>query len=233
MPSVGLRRPLLAVLALIVLGCLFVPADVAIAKLALLESVPGELQAIFRRAEVFGHAYGIAAIAGTIYLLDPERRKFLPRLVGNCLAAGLTADLLKVMFWRTRPRTFSALPQDESTWIGTIWTEQTWTWDILFDSSRHSFPSAHTATAVAMAITLSVLYPAGRYWFATLAAFCAANRIDGGAHYVSDVCWGAALGILVMIVMYRGKWVNQFFARWEQDEDLPTVLPIPAIRKSA
>jgi membrane-associated phospholipid phosphatase len=198
-----------------------------------MDSVPGEIRAIFRRAEVFGHAYGIAAIAITVYVLDPERRKSVPRLIANCLAAGLAADVFKVMFWRTRPRGFELLPKDDSTWVGSIWTTDNWTWDILFDSSRHSFPSAHTATAVAMAITLSKLYPAGRNWFALLAALCAANRIDGGAHYVSDVCWGAALSILLMTGMYRSRHVNQFFARWEHVDDEQTVLPLNVHRKSA
>jgi membrane-associated phospholipid phosphatase len=182
---------------------------------------------------LFGHAYGVAAIAVTIFMLDRNRRKFLPRLVGNCLAAGLAADCFKVMIWRTRPRTFELLTQSDSSWIGSIWSTDRWTWDILFDSSRHSFPSAHTATALAMAITLSKLYPAGRFWFLTLAAFCAANRIDGGAPYVSDVCWGAALGVAVMEIMYRSSQVHRFFARWEHTEQVPTTLPMTPRRKSA
>ena len=170
MPPIARLHPFFAVLALVVLGCVFLPFDVAIAEFVLMDSVPGEVRAIFRRAEVFGHAYGIAGIAVTICVLDPAGRRFVPRLIGNCLAAGLTADAFKVMVWRTRPRSFELLPQGESTWIGSVWTTDSWAWDILFDSSRHSFPSAHTATAVAMAITLSVLYPAGRKWFAILAA---------------------------------------------------------------
>ncbi len=233
MPRVGIPRPFVAVLALIGLGCLLVPLDLAIARLALLDVMPGEIRSIFRRAEAFGHAYGIAGIALTIYFLDADRRKFLPRLVANCLAAGLAADLIKVMIWRTRPRTFELLVKDDSTWVGTIFTADAWTWEILLDSSRHSFPSAHTATAVAMAITLTVLYPAGRTWFLILASFCAANRIDGGAHYVSDVCWGAALGILVTTCLYRNRRANQFFARWERVDERPAVIPMTVNRKSA
>ena len=205
----------ITLLAFIVLGFVCLPFDVSIAHAMLQDWMPGELRGIFRRGEIFGHGYGIAAIALTICLLSPKNRSAIPRLILNCLAAGLAVDLLKVMVWRTRPRTYEMLSSNEGTFVGTIFTTDGWTWAQVMDSSQHSFPSAHTATAVAMAITLAKLFPAGRWWFATLAFLCAMNRIDGGAHFASDVFWGAAIGIATTGCCYRSRMVNRFLARWE------------------
>jgi membrane-associated phospholipid phosphatase len=51
--------------------------------------------------------------------------------------------------------------------------------------------------AVAAAIVLGKTYPQARIWFGTLAFLVAMNRVDGRAHFASDVCWGAAIGYLV------------------------------------
>ena len=221
-------KPGIAILVLVTMGFVCLPFDLPIAHAMLRDATPGELRAIFRRAEVFGHGYGLAAIALTIFLLSPKNRSAIPRLILNCLAAGLSADVLKLMVWRTRPRTYELLASDVDTFLGTIWTTDGWTWAQLAESSRHSFPSAHTATAVAMAVTLAKLFPAGRWWFATLTVLCAMNRIDGGAHYASDVFWGAALGFAVTCFCYRSRLVNQFLSRWETDlepTDSETTIP--------
>ncbi len=48
-----------------------------------------------------------------------------------------------------------------------------------------------------MAYSLARVYPRGWKWFYLLAGLCAMNRIDGGAHFASDVCCGVALGYLI------------------------------------
>ena len=215
------------------LGILFLPFDLAIARFMLQDVTPGEIRAIAYRAEVFGHGYGILAMGITIFLLDPKRRGGLPRLALNCVAAGFSANLIKLSVWRTRPRIFEGLESEGSTFLGTIFTASDWTWAQLIDSSQHSFPSAHTATAVAVAITLSKWYPAGRWWFASLALLCAFNRVDGGAHYVSDVCFGAALGYGVTQFCYHSAKVNRFLARWETPRREASVVMTPELRQVA
>ena len=105
---------------------------------------------------------------------------------------------------------------DQSTFAGTILTSDGWEWSVILDSSRHSFPSAHTAVAVATALTLARFYPAARGWFACLAFQCAMNRVDGGAHFASDVCWGAALGFVVTQFCWRSPRLAKFLSRWER-----------------
>jgi undecaprenyl-diphosphatase len=67
-------------------------------------------------------------------------------------------------------------------------------WAKLLPPDQFSFPSGHTITAFAVAVSLSMFYP-------TLAAglfFCAlsvaASRILLGMHFLSDVVAGAAIG---------------------------------------
>ena len=58
----------------------------------------------------------------------------------------------------------------------------------------YSFPSGHAASAVAGAITLSQLWPAGRVVLWSLATLVALSRIYVGVHYPLDVLGGALLG---------------------------------------
>jgi membrane-associated phospholipid phosphatase len=65
-----------------------------------------------------------------------------------------------------------------------------------FVQANQSFPSAHTATAFGLALCLASLYPQGKGWFFTLASLVAMQRMVAGAHYLSDVLAGAAIGIV-------------------------------------
>ena len=207
-------RHVLIVLSLMAAGLAFLPVDVLLSRQLMDGFFPGDLRGIFRRAEVFGHAYGLLAIALTVYFLDSRWASRVPRLVTYGLAAGLAADLVKLGVWRIRPRYLEAL--DQSTFAGTILTTEGWQWSALLDSNRHSFPSAHTAVAVATALTLARFYPSARGWFAFLALLCAMNRVDGGAHFASDVCWGAALGYAVAQFCWHSRGLDRFLSRWER-----------------
>lgn len=59
---------------------------------------------------------------------------------------------------------------------------------------RESFPSSHSASAIAMTVVLAQLYPeaAGTFW--VLGLGCAALRYVMDAHWPSDVLGGIALG---------------------------------------
>ena len=65
----------------------------------------------------------------------------------------------------------------------------------------HSFPSGHTATAVAGAIVLSVFAPRAAPLFALLAAGVAYSRLYVGAHYPLDVVGGAAIGAATSLLL--------------------------------
>ena len=70
-------------------------------------------------------------------------------------------------------------------------------WATLLPPDQFSFPSGHTITAFAVAVSLSRFYPD----LATGLLFCAvsiaASRILLGMHFLSDVLAGAAIGSLI------------------------------------
>lgn len=63
------------------------------------------------------------------------------------------------------------------------------------ESQKSSFPSGHTAGAVAVARALAREYPGARGAANGLAAAVAAVQIPRCAHFVSDIAAGAAIGV--------------------------------------
>lgn len=76
-----------------------------------------------------------------------------------------------------------------------------------------SFPSGHTATAFALATSLSVKYPK---WYviapsAVWACSVGVSRMNEGVHYPTDVLAGAAIGAGCAVAnIYINKWLNKW-----------------------
>jgi undecaprenyl-diphosphatase len=67
-------------------------------------------------------------------------------------------------------------------------------WAHLLPPDQFSFPSGHTITAFAVAVTLSVFYPVLTAALLFCALCIASSRILLGMHFLSDVVVGALLG---------------------------------------
>ena len=67
--------------------------------------------------------------------------------------------------------------------------------------SSSSFPSGHSATATAGALTLSVLYPILAPVFVVAGALVALSRVYLGVHYPFDVLAGAMIGTAVSALL--------------------------------
>ena len=65
----------------------------------------------------------------------------------------------------------------------------------------HSFPSGHTATAVAGAIVLSYLVPKWTAAFVVLAAAIAYSRVYVGVHFPLDLAGGAVIGAATALLL--------------------------------
>ena len=65
----------------------------------------------------------------------------------------------------------------------------------------HSFPSGHTATAVAAAIVLSYFAPRAAPLFAILAAAVAYSRLYVGVHFPLDIVGGALVGAATALLL--------------------------------
>ena len=211
-------------------GLVVLPFDVPLASFFLADRLPGELRSLIHKTEFFGHIYGILGITLTIYLLDESKRRYLPRLLSVATAAGLACDVVKVFFHRIRPCDFS-FGAGESTFLGLSFFHVESVHEI-YQSSFHSFPSAHTATAVAFAMTLGCIYPKAARWFLVLAALVAVSRFEGGAHYVSDTCIGAIVGYVVACQFLAQGSVGSWFDRWEAMSGFP-ILRLPVLSRCA
>ncbi len=67
-------------------------------------------------------------------------------------------------------------------------------WATLLPPDQFSFPSGHTITAFAVALSLAAFYPAMLAGLLFCAASVAASRILLGMHFLTDVLAGAAIG---------------------------------------
>ena len=67
-------------------------------------------------------------------------------------------------------------------------------WATLLPPDQFSFPSGHSITAFAVAISLGSFYPAALPLLLICAANVALSRILLGMHFLSDVLVGSALG---------------------------------------
>lgn len=202
----------------LILGGISLPIDLSLAQYFLLGTLPEELYLLLERAETFGHAYGVLAIAVTVGIVDRAHRSRAARLFFGAIAGGLLADAIKITVLRTRPRYHEL---GESIWqsFQGLWGWNTAdSWSLMADKTQQSFPSAHTATAVGLAVGLATIYPHARKWFYTLAVLVACNRIFGGAHFLSDCCVGAAIGWATADWAASDHrttvWMDWIMARW-------------------
>lgn len=68
-------------------------------------------------------------------------------------------------------------------------------WSQVLPPDKYSFPSGHTITAFAIAISVGLFYPQLQAPLLAVALLIASSRIILGMHFLSDVIAGAAIGI--------------------------------------
>ncbi|HWR00700.1 MAG TPA: phosphatase PAP2 family protein [Chlorobaculum sp.] len=121
-----------------------------------------------------------------------NRRTAVSGLFLFCTVAvsGLSADLLKFIFGRARPK---MLLEQGIYGFGFFHTEHAWT----------SFPSGHSATALSVALTLSLIFPRFRLAFITAGIIIAASRVVLDQHYLSDITAGSILGVVTVTLFYQ------------------------------
>lgn len=182
--------------------------DCPLSSWCLADGCPGELARWLKVTEAFGNGVGVVLILLAVHQLDPGRRPMLPRLAAMSLGAGLAANGIKMLIARTRPREFSfdgGVAESFGRWLPML-SE---------GSAGQSFPSAHTATAVGLAIALGWLYPRGRGLFAALALLVALQRIESGYHFASDTIAGAAVGVFIAVACLKNGRLSYGFDRIE------------------
>lgn len=215
------RRLVIASVMLFMLAAAALGIDVFVCQYCSGARVPGDLRRILTWSEIFAHGAGLAIIALLLAVLDPVRRWHLPRILTMALGAGAAADGVKLLVGRFRPGALSVDSVRDS-FAGLL--------PILFpidgyerfDRRVQSFPSAHAAVATGLALALATVYPRGRYLFVVLAVLAAGQRIESGAHYLSDTLGGAAVGCLVAAAILRPSPLSRFFGRLEERGGFPS-----------
>lgn len=200
--------------ALVVAGAVALTIDLPLAQAMVHGRVLRALHGFLGSFEPFGQPAAILVVAAAIALCDPRRRLAMPRLVAAAFGSGLAADLLKLLVARTRPHHQELAGSVLETFRGFLP-------GVGAGSAMQSFPSAHTAMAVGFALALTTLFPAGRWLFACLASLVALQRVEAGAHYLSDTCWGAAVGSVVGLLVFHPALLGAWFDRKEQEWSRP------------
>ena len=196
---------------LLLLGIIALPHDITIAHFFQQETLPRAIKDVLDRAETFAHGIGIAAILIVLFVVDTSKRWAFPRVILSTISAGIAANCIKLLIGRLRPHSADLTAQITDTFTGLF---------PLFSvgSSHRGCPSAHTTVVFAFAVGLCWLYPRGRYLFIALAILAATQRITSGAHFFSDVCWGASLGYFIGRGFVEGRFTLQRFDRWELEK---------------
>src|SRR3982750_799754 len=115
-----------------------------------------------------------------VWQLDATHRGRVVPIGGAALGATLAATLIKRSVSRVRPGRENA-----GRFLGPSFKHANY---------KESFPSSHSACAVALSVLLSIMYPAAAPTFWGLAIACATLRYILDAHWPSDVLGGVALG---------------------------------------
>jgi membrane-associated phospholipid phosphatase len=121
-----------------------------------------------------------ALLVGT---LDPHAQLKPFVVLAAVIATSITCMILKRSLGRVRPGR-----DDAGKFLGPTWKHANY---------RESFPSSHSACAVALSTALVFYYPAGWLTFWGLAFICAALRYLLDAHWPSDVLGGTAIGYAI------------------------------------
>jgi len=140
----------------------------------------GDVKRETRWLAQYGQAVCTAVAVALIWQLDPPRRRTVVPIIVAVLGASLLSTLIKRSVSRVRPGRENA-----GRFLGPSWRHANF---------RESFPSSHSACAVALTVMLSRLYPPAAITFWVLAILCAVLRYILDAHWPSDVLGGIALG---------------------------------------
>lgn len=188
--------------------------DVPVARWFVAGNLSGDIREAISLTESYTHGVGVLFTLIGIFLLAPQKRWCLPRLASMVLGASAVATTIKMFVLRPRPTQLNLpLASNDAAWL---WSFD-WTWERIaaFDASTRSFPTGGVATAVALTVGLSILFPRGRYLFILFAIFSGVERVQTGAHFPSDVLGGLACGLFWCFVCLHPKLLGNLFEQME------------------
>jgi membrane-associated phospholipid phosphatase len=197
------RTRTLAMLLALLAACspLALLVDMPLTRWAHGRGVPGDLRNVVRFSETFAHGSGVILILVAAVALDPRSWRVLPRLALGAYGSGWLADGLKLIIVRRRPKTVDLNLDVRETFLGFFAWRDLQTIQDALSRDIQSFPSGHAATAAGLACALSRLYPRAAWFFAALTILACLQRVAARAHFLSDVLAGAAVGVLINLLL--------------------------------
>lgn len=207
---------LIASAIFLILTLVALPFDLRLTGWIRSNHIRGDLERVIMLAEVFGYGWTALFVMITAAQIDQRGWRVVPRLFVTFASVGIAANICKVFFvarWRPNA-TFQPEHIRESfaqwlPWFDRAALPAPWNRELM------SFPSGHTATAVALALSLSILYPRGTVWFCVLAFIAAFQRIESRAHYLSDTLAGAAVACFVVALLLHSRWLERNLRKLE------------------
>jgi membrane-associated phospholipid phosphatase len=161
------------------------------------------LYKVFIKITLFGDSVGYLVAGLLLFVVFLKRKPYWSHwglfLFSSVAVSGLSADLLKYITGRARPKLYF---HEHLYGFNAFHWEHAWT----------SFPSGHSATALSVAMVLATLYP--RWRFAALIGgfLIAFSRIVLAQHYISDVIAGSFLGIVATLLLHNLYFKSKFDA---------------------
>lgn len=112
-------------------------------------------------------------------------------VLSSVLAASVVGKILKIVIGRMRPVFFEALDKTGFVPFSTDW-------------AFNSMPSGHTFASFAGLIMLGLLAPKIKWFTWSLAIIIGVSRVCVGAHWPSDVIFGAFIGMVAADLVKAG-----------------------------
>jgi undecaprenyl-diphosphatase len=169
-------------------------------------TLSGETVTFFEQVTRFGKSDWILVSTGIFVIVMLFRdasaltRRVRARRTAHSLAAlyvfvsvassGIIANIAKYVIGRARPEHFE---------ISGGYSFDFWSGD----ADWASFPSGHATTAMALGLSLALLFPKLRWVFLSVGFWIAVSRLFVRAHYPSDVLVGCVLGALTAWLIAR------------------------------
>ena len=159
----------------------------------------GDVKRESRFLAQYGQFVCTAIVFLLVWQLDPsrDRKGRIVPTVAAVILASMLAGLIKKLAGRVRPGR-----DDAGKFLGPSWKH---------DNACESFPSSHTACAVALSAGLSWMYPQAAITFWSLAVICGALRFLLDAHWPSDVAGGFAVGYACVGLSWWVFIIRPFF----------------------
>jgi membrane-associated phospholipid phosphatase len=155
----------------------------------------GDIKRESRWLAQYGQSVCTPVAALLVGTMDPNAKLKPFMLIAAVLSASVACMLLKRTLGRVRPGRENA-----GKFLGP---------SLRHANYRESFPSSHSACAVALSAVLATLYPSGAPVFWGLAVVTALLRYLLDAHWPSDVLGGSALGYAIAYGVMAG-WPKVF-----------------------